>query len=83
MQKYTVFAALNGAGLMNALYLPEHSVAIQMVPYKAGLNVKQYGDLIRNRGPYMEWHNEHEDLHHPSKGAHRQSCGSEMIFFFC
>ena len=70
MQNYTIFAAVNGAGLMNCMYLPEHSTAIQMVPYQAGVNVQQYGDLIRHRGPYMEWFNTHKDLHHPFPGMY-------------
>ena len=35
VQKYTVLIGVNGAGLMNAIYLPEGSVAVQLVPYNA------------------------------------------------
>ena len=37
MQKYTVLAGVNGAGLMNGLYLPPFSVAVQLVPYNASV----------------------------------------------
>ena len=61
MGKYTIFAALNGAGLMNALYLPSYAVSIQLVPYQSPLNFVEYGDLLKTRGPYLEWHNKHKE----------------------
>ena len=63
VQNYTVLGGINGAGLMNALYLQPFAVAVQMVPYRAQLNWKSYGDLLKTRGPYLEWHNKHEHLH--------------------
>ncbi|CAH1797584.1 unnamed protein product [Owenia fusiformis] len=68
MQKYSVLIGMNGAGLMNALYLPKTSVAIQLVPYKAGLNFNEFGKLLKSRGPYIEWHNQHEELTVPMPG---------------
>ena len=68
MQQYTVLAGMNGAGLMNCIYLPVNSVCIQMVPYKAKLNFLQYSHLLQSRGPYLEWHNTHEELHSPVRG---------------
>ncbi len=38
MQKYTVLVGVNGAGLMNALYLPPFAVAVQLVPYNASVS---------------------------------------------
>ena len=67
VQNYTVFAAMNGAGLMNSIYLPKDSTTIQMVPYRAGVNVRQYGQVLKHRGPYMEWMNPHEHLHHQAQ----------------
>ena len=62
MQKYSVVIGVNGAGLMNGLYLPPYGVAVQIVPYEAKVNFKEFGALLRSRGPYIEWHNTHEDL---------------------
>lgn len=36
VQQYNVLIGMNGAGLVNALYLPRNSVAVQLVPYKVG-----------------------------------------------
>lgn len=62
MQNFTILAGMNGAGLVNCLYLPVNSVCIQMVPYKAEVNFAQYGELLRSRGHYLEWHNRNPDL---------------------
>lgn len=62
VQEYNVLIGMNGAGLVNALYLPKTSVAVQLVPYKAQLNVAEFGNLLRTRGPYLEWHNSHPEL---------------------
>ncbi|GIY17297.1 uncharacterized protein CDAR_248921 [Caerostris darwini] len=64
VQQYNVLIGMNGAGLVNALYLPKASVAVQLVPYKAQLNVKEFGNLLKTRGPYLEWHNNHPELDH-------------------
>lgn len=37
VQQYNVLIGMNGAGLVNALYLPKTSVAVQLVPYKVSL----------------------------------------------
>ena len=68
MEKYTVFAAVNGAGLMNALYLPDHGVTIQLVPYQSNLNYRQYSVLLKSRGSYLEWHNMHAENNIPAEG---------------
>ncbi|GIX95580.1 uncharacterized protein CEXT_792151, partial [Caerostris extrusa] len=64
VQQYNVLIGMNGAGLVNALYLPKASVAVQLVPYKAQLNVKEFANLLKTRGPYLEWHNNHPELDH-------------------
>lgn len=61
MQRVTVLIGINGAGLINALYLPPGAVAVQMVPYKAPLNFHEFGTVLRARGPYIEWHNMHKE----------------------
>lgn len=63
MQNLSVLLGMNGAGLMNALYLPPYAVAIQMVPYEANVNWEYFGKILTARGPYLEWHNEHKDRH--------------------
>ncbi|GFR33942.1 hypothetical protein TNCT_597831 [Trichonephila clavata] len=62
VQQYSVLIGMNGAGLVNALYLPKTSVAVQLVPYKAQLNVEEFANLLKTRGPYLEWHNNHPEL---------------------
>ncbi|KFM61552.1 hypothetical protein X975_05219, partial [Stegodyphus mimosarum] len=62
VQQYNVLIGMNGAGLVNALYLPKSSVAVQLVPYKAQLNVEEFANLLKTRGPYLEWHNSHPEL---------------------
>ncbi|KAG8183652.1 hypothetical protein JTE90_005638 [Oedothorax gibbosus] len=62
VQQYNVLIGMNGAGLVNALYLPKTSVAVQLVPYKAQLNVEEFANLLKTRGPYLEWHNNHPEL---------------------
>lgn len=64
VQQYSVLIGMNGAGLVNALYLPKGSVAVQLVPYKAQLNVDEFANLLKARGPYLEWHNNHPELDH-------------------
>ncbi|GAB6032171.1 hypothetical protein CHUAL_010820 [Chamberlinius hualienensis] len=61
VQKYNILIGMNGAGLINALYLPSNSVTVQMVPYAAQLNYIEYGKLLEARGPYIEWHNNHKN----------------------
>ena len=63
----TVLVGMNGAGLMNALYLPPHAVAVQLAPYNNTLNVVQFGEVLKARGPYMVWSNTHEENHFVSK----------------
>ena len=62
VQNYTVLVGINGAGLMNCIYLPRHSTCIQMTPYKASVNTHQYGLVLKSRGPYLEWENTHENM---------------------
>jgi protein O-GlcNAc transferase len=62
VQRFTVLVGMNGAGLMNAIYLPEGAVAIQLAPYNATqLNVNEFGKVLKSRGPYMEWRNTHAE----------------------
>jgi len=75
MQSFNVLIGMNGAGLINALYMPSDSVVIQLVPYQAQLNFKEYGQLLRLRGPYLEWHNNHENKSVPVPGD--QSCSND------
>jgi protein O-GlcNAc transferase len=58
MAEVTVLIGMNGAGLINALYLPRDAVAIQLVPYKSLVNYDEFGQILQARGPYLEWHNE-------------------------
>ncbi|XP_013403104.1 protein O-linked-mannose beta-1,4-N-acetylglucosaminyltransferase 2-like isoform X1 [Lingula anatina] len=62
VQNYAVLIGMNGAGLMNGIFLPEGSVAVQLVPYNASLNFKQFGEILKARGGYLEWHNSHKEL---------------------
>ena len=48
MQSYSIVVGLNGAGFMNCLYLPKGGVAVQLAPYQAELNIKQYAELVSN-----------------------------------
>lgn len=68
MQKYTVLIGMNGAGLMNGIYLPPHGVSIQLIPYKSPLNHKMYGEILFARGPYLSWENTRKMHHHPVEG---------------
>eukprot|EP00750_Incisomonas_marina_P020828 INCI4095.1.p1 GENE.INCI4095.1~~INCI4095.1.p1 ORF type:complete len:575 (+),score=81.77 INCI4095.1:114-1838(+) len=52
-----VLIGMNGAGLINALYLPPHAVSIQLVPFGKPVNFDEFGALLAARGPYLEWHN--------------------------
>ena len=63
MQYYTILVGVNGAGFMNALYLPPNGVAIQLAPYNTTLNIGTYAELMKARGPYLEWHNTHKENH--------------------
>ncbi len=63
MQNYTVLVGVNGAGLMNALYLPYYATAIQLVPYQAQVNFVEFGKFLQARGNYLEWHNSNPDNH--------------------
>ena len=63
MLEYTVLVGVNGAGLMNGIYLGEGAVTIQLVPFNATqLNVREFGNILKSRGPYLEWWNKHEEL---------------------
>lgn len=62
VQRYNILIGMNGAGLINALYLPLKSVAVQLVPYKAQLNYSEYKRLLKARGPYLDWYNTHSNL---------------------
>lgn len=37
VQQFDVLIGMNGAGLVNALYLPRGSVTVQLVPYKVSI----------------------------------------------
>ncbi|XP_064619968.1 protein O-linked-mannose beta-1,4-N-acetylglucosaminyltransferase 2-like [Lineus longissimus] len=63
VQKYSVLIGMNGAGLINALFAPPFTCAVQLVPYEAQTNHKAFGTLLTAKGPYLEWHNQHKDLH--------------------
>lgn len=67
VQQYSVLVGMNGAGLTNAIYLPRTSVAVQLVPYNASLNFREFGVLLSSRGPYLEWHNTHPELSETDK----------------
>ena len=71
---------MNGAGLMNAVYLPSYAVAVQLVPYKSNVNWQFYGNLLRGRGPYLEWHNEDETRHkqNPEADPHNMNGDTEV-----
>ncbi|XP_046574394.1 alpha-1,3-arabinosyltransferase XAT3-like isoform X2 [Haliotis rubra] len=75
VQEYSVFVGMNGAGLMNGLFLSPGAVTVQLVPFRADVNFKEFGVLLRNRGPYLEWHNEHAELSQelPNDPYHGQS----------
>ncbi|XP_046370720.2 alpha-1,3-arabinosyltransferase XAT3-like [Haliotis rufescens] len=75
VQEYSVLVGMNGAGLMNGLFLSPGAVTVQLVPFRADLNFKEFGQLLKNRGPYLEWHNEHANLSQelPNDPYHGQS----------
>ena len=52
---YDILVGMNGAGLINALYLDSHAVAIQLLPYSSSLNFDEFRSVLRARGPYLEW----------------------------
>ena len=68
MRKYSTLIGMNGAGLINGLFLPQGGVNVQLVPYKAQLNFVEFGSLLSARGPYLEWHNQHENLNRDVPG---------------
>ena len=47
---------------MNCVFLPFDSVCIQLTPYKAKVNTREYGEVLKARGPYLEWENTHLNL---------------------
>eukprot|EP00118_Oscarella_pearsei_P010573 m.65828 g.65828 ORF g.65828 m.65828 type:complete len:170 (+) comp35332_c0_seq3:3-512(+) len=68
MLEYTVLVGMNGAGLMNGIYLGNGAVAIQLAPFNATqLNVGEFGNILQSRGPYLEWRNEHEEKNHGNR----------------
>ena len=79
MQHYSIFVGINGAGLMNALFLPPYAVCIQLVPFEAQVNFIQYGALLQSRGPYMVWHNKHESLTRPAPGDSYNSRSDTIV----
>ena len=83
MQNYTVVAGMNGAGLMNCLYLPPTSTCVQMVPHGADryLNFQEYGRLLKSRGPYTEWHNTHSDMNVAHGGPHSADTTVHVLEF--
>ena len=68
-----VLMGMNGAGLTNAVYRHRCAVAVQLMPYRAPLNFREFGLLLRAGGPYMEWHNvrEADSVTPPGPGMHQ------------
>ena len=52
-----VLIGVNGAGLINGLFLPPHAVAMQIIPWESKLNHDEFARVLRSRGPYTEWTN--------------------------
>lgn len=52
---YDILVGMNGAGLINALYLHPTGVAIQLLPNGSNLNFDEFRSLLRARGLYREW----------------------------
>ena len=52
---YDILVGMNGAGLINALYLHPAAVAIQLLPNGSNLNFDEFRSLLRARGLYREW----------------------------
>lgn len=52
---------------MNAIFRPEHAVAIQLVPFNAQVNDETFGEILSATGRYMVWHNKHKENHFQSK----------------
>ena len=71
MQKYTVLIGVNGAGLMNGLYLPPHGVAVQLVPYNSSVSI--FTARVRSTTGRYCCHR-HQSVHrgvpHPSQGGY-------------
>ncbi|XP_014665297.1 PREDICTED: uncharacterized protein LOC106807479 [Priapulus caudatus] len=80
VQKYDILVGMNGAGLMNAIFRREGSVAVQLVPYEATqLNFGDFGTLLKAQGPYLEWHNKHKELTKSGVGDSRRNSQADTI----
>lgn len=71
MQQCTVLAGFYGDELLNAIYMPRGSVAIQLLPFThEHLNPNKYSDILKSNGHYLEWTNPIEEPPGPSEGVH-------------
>ena len=68
MRQCTVLVGFHGGELINSLYMPPGAVTIQLVPYGAtSLDTEKYARILRAHGPYLEWHNRHEQNSRPNQ----------------
>ena len=67
MQQFTILVGFHGSELLNAIYMVEGSVAIQLMPFASSLDAQQYSQVLKAHGPYLEWVNQHEKDSRPSK----------------
>ena len=68
MQQFTILVGFHGSELINAFYMPLGSVTVQLVPYNAkSLDTEKYAQILRSRGPYLEWQNTYEQNSRPNQ----------------
>jgi len=59
MADVAVLVGMQGAGMTNGLFLPAGAAAV--VLYELGAVEDLFAELLRPRGPYLAWVNEHEE----------------------
>jgi protein O-GlcNAc transferase len=59
VQRFTVLVGMQGAGMINAMYLREGAVAVVLFQY--GATEDMFRRLLSSRGPYLHWVNGHEN----------------------
>lgn len=76
MGSLDVLIGVNGAGLVNGLFLPPHAVAMQIIPWNSKLNHEEFARVLRSRGPYAEWTNAWKEVRRHASATRRQQLGS-------
>ena len=80
VQQFTILVGVHGSELLNAIYMPEGSVSVQLIPYDVqGLSTKRYAEILRANGPYLEWENYHEANSRPNQLSDKNNQQSDTI----